>query len=30
VFPKYGHQDVFMGKNAHRDVFPLILNELER
>jgi hypothetical protein len=26
----YGHLDVFMGKNAHRDVFPLILNELER
>ncbi|HEU4492826.1 MAG TPA: alpha/beta fold hydrolase [Rubrobacteraceae bacterium] len=27
---EYGHLDVFMGKNAHRDVFPLILNELER
>ncbi len=26
----YGHLDVFMGKNAHRDVFPLILDELER
>jgi pimeloyl-ACP methyl ester carboxylesterase len=26
----YGHLDVFMGKNAHRDVFPLILTELER
>jgi pimeloyl-ACP methyl ester carboxylesterase len=26
----YGHLDVFMGQNAHRDVFPLILNELER
>ena len=26
----YSHLDVFMGKNAHRDVFPLILNELER
>jgi pimeloyl-ACP methyl ester carboxylesterase len=26
----YGHLDVFMGKNAHRDAFPLILNELER
>jgi hypothetical protein len=25
----YGHLDVFMGRNAHRDVFPLILNELE-
>jgi hypothetical protein len=26
----YGHLDVFMGKNADRDVFPLILDELER
>jgi pimeloyl-ACP methyl ester carboxylesterase len=26
----YGHLDVFMGRNAHRDVFPLIMNELER
>ncbi|HZY58070.1 MAG TPA: alpha/beta fold hydrolase [Rubrobacteraceae bacterium] len=26
----YGHLDVFMGKNAHQDVFPLILNELQR
>jgi hypothetical protein len=26
----YSHLDVFMGRNAHRDVFPLILNELER
>jgi hypothetical protein len=26
----YGHLDMFMGKNAYRDVFPLILNELER
>lgn len=30
LLPKYGHLDVFMGKNAHRDVFPLILNELQR
>jgi hypothetical protein len=30
LFPTYGHLDVFMGKNAHRDVFPLILNELQR
>jgi hypothetical protein len=30
MFPTYGHLDVFMGKNAHRDVFPLILNELQR
>src|SRR5262245_48180710 len=26
----YSHLDVFMGKNAHRDVFPLMLDELER
>jgi pimeloyl-ACP methyl ester carboxylesterase len=30
LLPNYGHLDVFMGQNAHRDVFPLILNELER
>lgn len=30
LLPKYGHLDVFMGKNASRDVFPLILNELKR
>jgi cholesterol oxidase len=22
VFPSYGHQDVFMGKNVHEDIFP--------
>jgi hypothetical protein len=26
----YGHLDIFIGKNAARDVFPLILEELER
>ena len=26
----YGHLDVFIGKNAARDVFPLIADELER
>ena len=26
----YGHLDVFIGKNAARDVFPLIAEELER
>lgn len=26
----YGHLDVFIGKNAHRDVFPLIVDELGR
>jgi hypothetical protein len=30
VLRNYGHLDVFMGKNADRDVFPLILAELER
>lgn len=30
VLPKYSHLDVFMGKDASRDVFPLILNELKR
>jgi hypothetical protein len=30
LLPKYGHLDTFMGKNASRDVFPLILHELER
>jgi hypothetical protein len=28
--PSYGHLDVFMGSNAARDVFPLMLAELER
>ena len=26
VFPGYGHQDVFMGKDAARDVFPTMLD----
>jgi pimeloyl-ACP methyl ester carboxylesterase len=28
--PEYGHLDVFIGKNAARDAFPLIAQELER
>ncbi len=28
--PEYGHLDVFMGKDAFRDVFPLMLEELAR
>ncbi len=28
VFPNYGHQDVFMGKNCYRDVFPRLLKFL--
>jgi len=30
VFPRYGHQDVFMGKNVDRDVFPSFLEFLRR
>lgn len=30
VFPNYGHQDVFMGKNAHQDVFPRMAEFLDR
>ncbi len=30
VLPSYGHLDPFLGKRASRDVFPLILEELER
>jgi cholesterol oxidase len=28
--PEYGHMDCFVGRNAARDVFPLILKELEK
>jgi len=28
VFPGYGHQDVFMGKNVHVDIFPRLLTFL--
>jgi len=30
VIPRYGHLDVFMGKDASRDVFPIILDALHR
>jgi hypothetical protein len=30
VLPKYSHLDVFMGKSAARDVFPLMLAELDK
>lgn len=30
VIPGYAHLDMFIGKNAARDVFPIILAELER
>jgi alpha/beta hydrolase fold len=29
VIPGYGHLDVFIGRNAHRDTYPLILSALE-
>lgn len=28
VFPGYGHQDVFMGKNVHEDIFPRMISFL--
>lgn len=30
VFPGYGHQDVFMGKDVARDVFPALLDFMRR
>ena len=30
VIPGYAHLDIFMGQHASRDVFPLLLSELER
>ena len=30
LLPGYGHLDVFIGKNAARDVFPWIIQELEQ
>ncbi|WP_428028028.1 GMC oxidoreductase [Altererythrobacter sp.] len=30
IIPDYGHMDLFIGRNAHRDVTPCILEELER
>ncbi len=30
VFPGYGHQDVFMGKNVARDIFPRLLQFLQK
>jgi cholesterol oxidase len=29
VYPGYGHQDVFMGKNVHADVFPRMIQFLK-
>jgi hypothetical protein len=30
LIPNYGHLDVFLGRHAARDVFPILLSELER
>jgi hypothetical protein len=30
ILPNYGHLDVFMGKDAAKDTFPLILAELDK
>ncbi len=30
VFPNYGHQDVFMGKNCDKDIFPRLLEFLQK
>lgn len=30
VFPGYAHMDCFIGKNASRDVFPVLLAELDK
>lgn len=30
VFPRYGHQDVFMGKNCHVDIFPRLVEFLNK
>jgi hypothetical protein len=29
-FPGYGHLDIFMGQRADKDVFPVIVSELEK
>ena len=29
VFPEYAHLDCFIGRNAARDVFPLVVRELD-
>jgi cholesterol oxidase len=30
IFPRYGHQDVFMGNRVHNDIFPRLLQFLDR
>ena len=29
IFPRYGHQDVFMGNRVHEEVFPRLLTFLQ-
>jgi len=30
VVPGYAHLDLWLGRDAERDVFPIVLSELER
>ena len=30
VFPGYGHLDIWFGRNAHRDIFPVVVEELDK
>jgi cholesterol oxidase len=30
VFPGYAHMDLFIGRNAHKDVFPYFLAQLDK
>ena len=30
MIPNYAHMDCFLGKNAARDVYPVVLKELDR
>ena len=30
LFPRYAHFDLFVGRDAARDVFPYLLQQLER
>jgi choline dehydrogenase-like flavoprotein len=30
VFPSYAHMDLFIGKNAHSDIFPYFLEQLDK
>ncbi len=30
ILDNYSHLDVFLGKNAHKDVFPIMINELNK